>query len=128
MKIKSPSELRSKQPIESKVAKKMSLAPQALEHVVDIADPDPDELAAVKSKLEVREWAVAVEDIEGGKRLKITSAAPLPPGAEHHVIVVARKSATLVDAAKRLMVKPAKVAAFIESKGLVVADVIGSQL
>ncbi|MCA9634798.1 MAG: hypothetical protein KC420_02055 [Myxococcales bacterium] len=128
MKIKSPSELRSKQPIESKVAKKMSMQPQALEHVVDLADPDPGELAAVKSKLEVREWAVAVEDIEGGKRLKITSAAPLPPGAEHHVIAVARKSATLVEAAHRLMVKPAKVAAFIESKGLVVADVIGSQL
>ena len=68
MKIKSPSELRSKQPIESKVAKKMSMQPQALEHVVDLADPDPGELAAVKSKLEVREWAVAVEDIEGGKR------------------------------------------------------------
>lgn len=128
MKIPSPDELRSKTTIIAKIVKKMRSQADAEAHVLDLVAPDDEDLADAVVKLGARGWKVDVAAIEGGKRLTITKEGPPPPGVEHHVIVVARKSPSLPEAARRLMMKPGKVADFITSRGLVVADVIGSNV
>lgn len=128
MKIPSPDELRTKTSITDVVVRKMRTQPEAEQHVVDLVDPDDEELAALLVKLGARGWKVDVAAIEGGQRITIGKEAPPPPGLEHHVIVIARKSPSLPEAARRLMMKPGKVADFITARGLVVADVIGSNV